>query len=108
MLGQHLHGKADDHDEQACHQRHGADDRQGNDYPHSPGSAVIRAHLSTIASQNVHRKPYDQVLQVKNVTQRTRAASNGWLHSKHANRDALRERGHPGTAQYRQPVTVCA
>jgi hypothetical protein len=50
-LSHYLQGQAHDDENQAGHERHGARDRQGDDYPHPPGGSCFGAHCSTIASR---------------------------------------------------------
>ena len=52
---------ADDDQQQSGHEHHGADDYQGDDYPHTSGGAWFGAHCTTIASRKRPRKPYRQV-----------------------------------------------
>lgn len=61
MLPDGLQCDTDDDKQQAGHEHHGADDHQGDDYPHTSGGAWFGAHCTTIASRKHTRKPYRQV-----------------------------------------------
>jgi len=61
MLANGLQGNSRYHEQQTGHECEGADDRQGDDYPHTSGGGRFGAHCSTIASRQRTRKPYEQV-----------------------------------------------